>query len=577
MIAHRRTAVHRSSAALLVAVVVTSVLLGAARPATADTTVDLTLIAINDLHRQLAPLPDPTAEAGQVGGVAWLAAHVAAVRDRSPGALFVDAGDLTGSGSTGYGLRGGYADEATVDVMNQMGLDVTAAGNHEFDLGIGELLRVRNGGCYVGDCGYRGGVPWRGADFPTLSANVTRLDRPFGSVLPRWTIRETEGVRVGFVGVTETSLIPVFANELLSSLAPALAVGPAITQARAAGAEVIVIIRHDGSRQRPAAALDPNACDGMTGTSTRLLPYVGADAVIDGHTHQPYVCDLEGMPLLTQAADRGRMLTEITLTYDRARGEVTDRTATNRPVHHDLAADPAVTAIVQSYRDGRPDASPDPRPTAPPTTTGPAPTPTLPATRSTETVCPTPSVPAPSFADVAGNAHRPAIACVAWRQVAQGTTTTTYSPSRLVTRGQMATFIARTITASGGTLPARPRADFGDIAGDPHAHAIRQLADAGIARGSGGDYHPSRPVTRAQMATFIANAALHRTGTALPAARAAYFDDVRGDPHEANIGRVAEAGITSGTGQRRYAPGAHVRRDQMASFVTRLLAAIEPA
>ena len=120
--------------------------LPAAHPAQATDTVELTLLATNDVHRQLAPIDDPGAWDDGLGGVAWLAAHLDAVRARAPEALHVDAGDLTGAGSTGLGFPGGYADEATVDAMEQVGLDVTTVGNHEFDAGLAEARRVREGG-----------------------------------------------------------------------------------------------------------------------------------------------------------------------------------------------------------------------------------------------------------------------------------------------------------------------------------------------------------------------------------------------------------------------------------------------
>lgn len=65
-----------------------------------------------------------------------------------------------------------FFDEPTVEVMNLIGLDVQTVGNHEFDRGQDELLRRRDGGCRDDDCDYRGGLPFDGQDFTTLSTNV---------------------------------------------------------------------------------------------------------------------------------------------------------------------------------------------------------------------------------------------------------------------------------------------------------------------------------------------------------------------------------------------------------------------
>ena len=193
--------------------------------------------------------------------------------------------------------------------------------------------------------------------------------------------------------------------------------------------------------------------------------------------------------------------------------------------------------------------------------------------RDIDLACPASQVPSGSFTDVGPtNTHSRAINCVAWANVAAGTGDAQYSPSRGVTRAQMATFVARTITSSGGDLPNSPAPAFGDVAGGTHGQAINQLAAVGVVAGTGGgDYSPNRMVTRAQMATFLANAYEYRVGAPLPQARGDYFLDDNGNTHEDRINRVAEAGITGGTGDKQYSPGATVRRDQMASFLARLL------
>ena len=195
------------------------------------------------------------------------------------------------------------------------------------------------------------------------------------------------------------------------------------------------------------------------------------------------------------------------------------------------------------------------------------------AARPIDAACPRGSVTSAGFVDVGPTStHGRAIDCVAWWNVAQGTSTSTYAPAASVTRGQMATFIARTITRSGGTLPADPPDAFGDVDGGTHALAVNQLAAVGVVGGTGnGNYSPNRPVTRAQMATFIANAYKYRVNAELPPARGDYFLDDQGNTHEKRINQVAEAGLAGGTGENQYSPAGDVRRDQMASFIARLL------
>jgi hypothetical protein len=195
-----------------------------------------------------------------------------------------------------------------------------------------------------------------------------------------------------------------------------------------------------------------------------------------------------------------------------------------------------------------------------------------PPARLVDHSCPSGRIPATSFSDTVGTVHRPAIDCLVWWGVATGSTPTAYQPERAVTRAQMATFLARTVLASGGELPADPPDAFTDDEGSgSHERAIDQLAAVGISKGlGGGRYDPNGTVTRGQMATFLAQAFAHRTLRVLPAG-ADYFTDDDGSAHEAAIGRVARAGFTGGTAVGRFTPDAPTDRAQMATFLARML------
>lgn len=180
--------------------------------------------------------------------------------------------------------------------------------------------------------------------------------------------------------------------------------------------------------------------------------------------------------------------------------------------------------------------------------------------------------PAGRFADVSGP-HEPAIDCLGWWGVTQGAGDGLYRPAAQVSRAQMASFVAATLRLSGGTLPASPPRAFSDTAGNVHATAIDQLAALGVVGGvGGGRYHPTGTVTRGQMASFLARAWEARTGAALPVAGAP-FPDIEGDVHADNIRRITPLGLTGGTDDGRYLPGATVTRAQMGTFLARLLAA----
>ena len=123
-------------------------------PAASAQTVAVRILAINDFHGHVEPgdnaiaVPDPEHPERtlllRTGGAAWLAAWIARLRAEQPNHVLVSSGDLVGASPLTSGL---FYDEPTIDVMNAIGLDVGAVGNHEFDRGSDELLRLARGGC----------------------------------------------------------------------------------------------------------------------------------------------------------------------------------------------------------------------------------------------------------------------------------------------------------------------------------------------------------------------------------------------------------------------------------------------
>ena len=146
------------------------------------------LLAINDFHGNLLPpagssgriaVGPPLTPGGPVqtvdaGGVEYLSTWIKSLRTTNPNTITVGAGDLIGASPLISGL---FHDEPTIEAMNAMGLDVTGVGNHEFDEGVAELLRMQFGnqlggdGCNPAD-GCQDGTPFGGSLFQYLAANV---------------------------------------------------------------------------------------------------------------------------------------------------------------------------------------------------------------------------------------------------------------------------------------------------------------------------------------------------------------------------------------------------------------------
>jgi hypothetical protein len=156
------------------------------------------------------------------------------------------------------------------------------------------------------------------------------------------------------------------------------------------------------------------------------------------------------------------------------------------------------------------------------------------------------------------------------RAVLRGVAEDRYAPGQPVTRGQMATFLVQLADAWRLDLPQRTDVAFDDIAASPHAQNIERLAAAGVTRGvgDGRSYAPGAPLRRDQMATFL-SAFLRSVGRPLPPTRRQPFVDVGGNVHRTAIEELAAAGLAHGVGDDRFAPGRTLNRGQMAAFLAR--------
>ncbi len=167
----------------------------------------------------------------------------------------------------------------------------------------------------------------------------------------------------------------------------------------------------------------------------------------------------------------------------------------------------------------------------------------------------------PWFEDIIGSPYRWDILWIADAGITGGCGFERFCPKASVTREQMASFLARALD-----LPPATRDWFSDDGGTQHQADINRVAEAGITGGCGsGRFCPKALVTREQMASFLAR------GLALPGASTDFFTDDDASAHEADINRVAQAGITGGCADGRYCPRATVTREQMAAFLHRAL------
>ena len=190
---------------------------------------------------------------------------------------------------------------------------------------------------------------------------------------------------------------------------------------------------------------------------------------------------------------------------------------------------------------------------------------------ATASACPPEDVPGSGFQDIGSSLHREAIDCAAWWGVVNGFSATEFVTDGNITRGQVASMIARALRAAGEAIPADAADAFPDDEGSLHEGDINALADAEILLGlPDGTFNPNGDVTRAQVASMVARAYLVAAGTALAAGTDAFADDA-GSVHEADINAVAAAGWVNGIGGGLFNPNGNATRAQFSSIITRML------
>jgi hypothetical protein len=195
-----------------------------------------------------------------------------------------------------------------------------------------------------------------------------------------------------------------------------------------------------------------------------------------------------------------------------------------------------------------------------------------PTTRTVDLACPADRVDGLSFGDTAGSVHSGAITCLSWYGIANGTGPGTYGTGRSVTRAQLASFLVRLLEQADVELPSAVDDAFDDDDGNTHEHSLDVLAALGIVNGRGdGTVRPDTPVSRDQMASLLVRVVELLDDRELAEVLEDYFDDDDDNVHEGAINALAALGLAAGRADRAYAPGADVLREQMATFLMRLV------
>lgn len=283
------------------------------------------LLGINDFHGQVLPLKDR-------GGMYNLSHHLlGAIESTNDASFILHGGDHVGASPAESAL---LQDEPAIDFLNiisthcQVHRDNTChiigtAGNHEFDEGSEEMLRLLTGGNHAKGPFIH--TPWKGANYKTLSANVVYEDSQ-ELLLEPYVIHKVNGVDIGFIGITlditPRLVVPGIVGDL-EFKNQADIVNEYTNLLQQQGIESIVVIVHDGTRadyyEGPTKVNSTIPLDSKFGQFLQALPNA-VDVVVTGHSHRftnAYFEKPNGEKMLvTQSFANGRAYADITVTIN---------------------------------------------------------------------------------------------------------------------------------------------------------------------------------------------------------------------------------------------------------------------
>jgi len=314
------------------------------------------LLGWNDFHGQLSP---KQVGGRPIGGAVALATYLK--QAANPNTIFVHAGDQVGASPANSSL---LQDEPSISLVNLLANAsckygkptdpkcnvVGTLGNHEFDEGEAELLRLINGGNYAGGPFLE--RPWRGARFPYVCANVVRTDTQKPIVRP-YVIKRIGGVPIAFIGAVlhaTPTVVRASGVKGLTFLNEADAINRYVPEIHAAGVHAMVVVIHQGLEQ--ARYEGPTRTEGKPpfGALHEVIHRLDddIDVIVSGHTHEftnALVANANGVPMLvTQAFSAGTAFAEIDLILDKQTKDVVAKTA----------------RIVNTWEDEGPGKKPDP-------------------------------------------------------------------------------------------------------------------------------------------------------------------------------------------------------------------------
>jgi 5'-nucleotidase len=290
------------------------------------------ILAINDFHGQI--VEGKRVGGRPVGGAAVLTSYLKTSEEQYKNRTFyVDVGDLIGGSPPESAL---LQDEPTIMFFNMLGNTwcsykykydflcnvIGIPGNHEFDEGVDELLRIINGG------NYKNGPfledPYRGINFAFISSNIIYTNGKH--FLKPYSIKMIDGVPIAFIGATLKETPTMVTPSLISGLNfldEVECINKYVKELQNKKIKAIVVVIHQGGEQNEKGELN-----GPISLITKYLDNE-VDIVLSAHSHtyiNTIVKNNNGKSILvTQAFSSGTAYADINFVISKTNGDIIEK------------------------------------------------------------------------------------------------------------------------------------------------------------------------------------------------------------------------------------------------------------
>ncbi|WP_256358367.1 bifunctional UDP-sugar hydrolase/5'-nucleotidase [Bacillus sp. sid0103] len=304
-------------------------------PSTNNRFIPIQLLGINDLHGQLNVTRNVNGK--PAGRVDYLAAYLKEREAENKNTLLVQDGDMVGASPPVSAL---LQDEPTIEILNKLGFDIGTVGNHEFDEGLTELLRLINGGTHPKT------GKFAGSNFPWIVANVIN-EKTGKTILPPYQVIKVNGMPIGFIGVvtTETPMLVVPSNvKGLKFTDEVEAINQNVTELKKQGVKAIVVLAHNPGTSGPNGE---NPKGQLVDIANRVDDEV--DIIFGGHNHA-YMNAMIDNKLVVQSYSYGTAFSDVDIEIDPQTKDIVSKSAEIVTTFQEgIKPDPEIKRMIEGY------------------------------------------------------------------------------------------------------------------------------------------------------------------------------------------------------------------------------------